>query len=233
MNAEGCAHYDHISPAMYDAYVRTGSLSEVICAVVSDPKMDPARASRLGAEGTPHSMGCIEKIGATRQRQLNETVRQWVLLQSSPSRAISSICEWSRHFAAWCLCGALRYSAEDVLDSAGEVAVFRKMVGVYESYVQLKSGRVSVAAAKRTADAIASDPRVVSRGAVLCAVESLSLLGNALVCDDVFAADAAMSSSMSRLVLAYKNTGRVSSEEVSKDLLSKIAEACLDYPIRR
>ena len=115
--------YTKIDQRSYDAYVKTGSLRELICAFVVDPDEAFDAYELSGVAGTPHSYEFVMSQGASFVSAAMETISAWALLSPGANEAMREIAEWSRMLSVWCACKVVRESLYLTKHNAPRIAV--------------------------------------------------------------------------------------------------------------
>jgi hypothetical protein len=250
--------YTLIPNQSFDAYVRRGTLREVLCALIVQPEEAEDMAEEHGVEETPHSMGAFELAGGSKAVSAAlQTTAEWTMRQHVADDAILQIAKWNSRLGVWCACQvareALRYviPGEERPRIAIETAERWVWVGATteELRVAYTAARDANYDAADLGDAQADDPSAYAtyRASSYAAESASFAVGCASAVDDaddfvreaVYTVHAVASASSSAAEAVYAaRTGtsisdpswiRQNGEERAR-LREVIANACMTFP---
>jgi hypothetical protein len=98
--------YTLIPQKSLDAFIHTGSLSEVLSALIIDPDEAEDYVREHGNDA-PHSMRDFMNLGRKALTSALQTTAEWTLRYGDPERAIRGIVRWDRRLGIWCCCAAV------------------------------------------------------------------------------------------------------------------------------
>jgi hypothetical protein len=101
--------YKLIPQRSFDAYVRRGTLDEVMCALIVDPDEAYDAAQEYGTRNTPHSLSAFSDLrGMNGVEMALRTVSEWTMQQEDAERTVWQIVDWDRRVGVWCVCQLAR-----------------------------------------------------------------------------------------------------------------------------
>lgn len=212
-----------------DAYVKYGTLDEVLCALIVDPDEAYDAARECGVKNTPHSLRDFEiSTGSSGVSAALQTVAEWTMNQPEARIAMRQIGPWDRYVACWCASQCVRIA---VMYSTSQDQRLIKVIETAELEVvsRVTRGVILEAARNVSADVYISTGSYAAR-AVSSLIDILlySEKGafGAIAAEAVRDAASAMSDD---LLLLGKDWQQMRDLELVR-FRSVIAEACMTFP---
>lgn len=134
--------YTLIHPKSFKAYVRRGTLREVLCALIVQPEEAEDIAEEYGFSATPHAMKDFELAGGSKAVSAAlQTIAEWTMRQSGADVAIVQITQWNRRLGVWCACQTSKMLLGEV---SSDVEPFKELISLIEGWVVGRVGRLDL-----------------------------------------------------------------------------------------
>lgn len=222
--------YKLIPQRSFDAYVRRGTLDEVMCALLVDPDEAYDAAQEYGTRNTPHSLSAFSDLrGMNGVEMALQTVSEWTTQQEDAERTVWQIVDWDRRVGIWCVCQLARTALKYIPQEENRP---RLAIEAAEHWV---AGRVDVAEVQSSANAVSTyvADLSLSRVTLFPIIDTDAVVSATYAAFDAAtaAADYASARSPTYAASSLVYTARSHGYATSIDYLrSVIHDACLTFP---